>query len=198
MTKLFVCDTSGITEDQYGALMAQASNDRKRRAVTYPKREDAVCCLAAEALLRYAFPHKDPESIRREPAGKPYWEGCHFNLSHSGPYVVLAVGESPVGVDVECFRKVRNEEALAKRYFTPEEVAFAGNSQERFLQIWTSKEARIKWDGSGLRTRLNSFCVLADPMAKTWRLPGAVMTLWAQEPPENWEPVEICKIVPQL
>ena len=177
--------------------MAQASQERKHRAVTYPKREDAVHCLVAEALLRYAFPGKDPETIRKEPGGKPYWEGCHFNLSHSGPYVALAVGESPVGVDVECYRESRKTDALAKRYFTPEEMAFAADSQERFLRVWTAKEARLKWDGTGLRTPLNSFSVLGDPLAQTWLLPGAVLTLWASEHPENWEPVEICKIVPR-
>ena len=195
MTKLFVCDTSGVTEDQYETLLAQASLERKHRAVTYPKREDAVRCLVAEALLRYAFPGKDPETIRKEPGGKPCWDGCHFNLSHSGPYVVLAVGERPVGVDVECFRERRNAEALAKRYFTPEEMAYADGNREHFFRVWTAKEARLKWDGTGLRMPLNSFSVLGDPMAKTWLLPGAALTLWASEHPENWEPVEICKIV---
>ena len=177
--------------------MALASLERKQRAEACHKREDAVCCLVAEALLRYAFPGKDPETLSREPGGKPYWEGCHFNLSHSGPYVVLAVGESPVGVDVECCRESRKAGALAKRYFTPEEMAFAADSQERFLRVWTAKEARLKWDGTGLRTPLNSVSVLGDPLAKTWLLPGAVLTLWAQEHPACWEPVEICKIVPQ-
>ncbi len=197
MTKLLVCNVSGVTEGQFSALLAMASPERKKRAVAYPKREDAACCLVAEAMLRYAFPHKDPETLQTEPGGKPYWKGVHFNLSHSGPWVALAVGENPVGVDVECFRENRNVEALAKRHFTPEEQAFVGNSQERFLRIWTAKEARLKWDGTGLRTSLDSFRVLDDPMGKTWLLSGAVLTLWAEKHPESWESVEICKIVPQ-
>ena len=197
MTKVFLCNTSGITGDQYDGLMTMASPERKKRAAAYPQKEDAVCCLVAEALLRYAFPGKDPETIQREPGGKPCLEGCHFNLSHSGPWVALAVGESPVGVDVECCREGRNVEALAKRYFTPEEQTFVDGAQERFLEIWTAKEARLKWDGTGLRTPLNSFSVWKDPMAKTWHFPGGVLTLWASCRPENWEPVEICEIVPR-
>ena len=196
MTRLLVCDTTQITQGQYAALLAMASPERQKRATAYPKRQDAVCCLVAEALLRYAFPHRDPETLQIGPNGKPCWEDAHFNLSHSGPWVALAVGERPVGVDVECFRENRNTEALAKRHFTPEEQAFAAGSQERFLRIWTAKEARIKWDGTGLRTPLSSFCVLDNEMGKTWLLPGAVMTLWALEHPENWERMEICEIVP--
>ena len=152
----------------------------------------------AVPIMLSTFPDKDPENLRRDPGGKPYWEGCHFNLSHSGPWVALAVGEERVGVDVECFRESRNVEALAKRYFTPEEQAFVGSSQGRFLEIWTAKEARLKWEGTGLRTKLDGFSVREDPMGKTWHLPGAVLTLWAGGHPEDWEPVEICKIVPPL
>ena len=195
MTKLLVCDISGVTEGQFSALLDMASPERKKRAAAYRKREDAVCCLVAEALLRYAFPDRNPETLQTEPGGKPFWEGTHFNLSHSGPWVALAVGESPVGVDVECFCRDRNVEALAKRQFTPEEQAFVGSSQERFLRIWTAKEARLKWDGTGLRVPTNSFPVLDDPMGKTWLLPDGVLTLWAAEHPETWEKVDICEIV---
>jgi phosphopantetheinyl transferase len=196
MTKLLVCNVSGVTEGQFAALLALASPERKKRAAGYHKREAAVCCLAAEALLRYAFPDRNPETLQKEPGGKPFWEGVHFNLSHSGPWVVLAMGDSPVGVDVECFCQNRNVEALAKRQFTPEEQRFVGSSQERFLRIWTAKEARLKWDGTGLRVPTNSFPVLDDPMGKTWFLPDGVLTLWASDPPETWEKVEICEIVP--
>ena len=196
MTRLLVCDTSSITEGQYEALLSMASPERKKRAAAYPKRQDAVCCLVAEAMLRYVFPDKDPETLQNAPGGKPYWDGIHFNLSHSGPWVTLAVGTDPVGVDVECFRENRKVETLAKRHFTTEEQAFVRGSQERFLRVWTAKEARVKWDGAGLRTPLNSFCVLGDTMGKTWLLPGAALTLWASEHPENWEQMEICEIVP--
>ena len=198
MNRLLVCDISGVTGVQYEALMAMATPARKKRASACRKREDAVCCLVAEALLRYAFPNRDPETLKRAPGGKPYWDGVHFNLSHSGSWVVLAVGENPVGVDVECFREGRKTEDLARRYFTPEEQAFASGSQECFLRIWTAKEARLKWDGTGLGVPLNGFCVLGNAMGKTWLLPGAVMTLWASDHPEKWKQTEICEIVPYL
>lgn len=196
MTRLLVCDVSRVTEAQLTTLFTMASPERKKRAEGYHKQEDAIRCLAAEALLRHGFPNKTPETLQREPGGKPFWEGAHFNLSHSGPWVVLAMGDNPVGVDVECFSQSRNVEALAKRQFTPQEQRFVGSSQERFLRIWTAKEARLKWDGTGLRIPMSSIPVLDDPMGKTWLLPDGVLTLWASEHPETWEKVEICEIVP--
>ena len=185
MVRVLCCDVSSATEEQYRALFALASPERLRRAAAYPKREDALHCLAAEAMLRYVFPDRDPETLKQEPGGKPFWEGIHFNLSHSGPWVVLAVGDSPVGVDVEAFRQSRNGTAVAKRRFTPEEQAFVGSDQERFLRIWTAKESLVKRTGEGLRRPLNSFSVLDDPQYKTWPLPGGMLTLCADSHPEG-------------
>ena len=194
MTRVLVCDISGITPDQYEVLLAMASPKRRKRAEGYPKREDALRCLVAEALLRYGFPDRDPEMLKQDPNGKPYWEDCHFNLSHSGSWVVLAMGDGPVGVDVESFQVERNVEALAKRHFTPEEQTFVGGDRERFLRIWTAKEAKLKQSGTGLRVSLKSFSVLDAPQLKTWLLPGAVLSLWAEERPETWETVTLEKL----
>lgn len=90
-------------------------------------------------------------------------EQLDFNLSHSGKYVVLAVSDKPVGVDVERLRN--NRQNIAKRCFHKKEYEdiMALQSQEsrdrRFLEYWTMKEAYVKRTGDGLRIPLNSFCV---------------------------------------
>lgn len=97
--------------------------------------------------------------------GKPELEGhdLFFNLSHSGEYVVLAISDSPVGIDVE--HKTKGYDVLAKRCFCPEEyedIMSAGKEEERqhcFLEYWTKKEAYIKCLGEGMRIPLNSFSV---------------------------------------
>lgn len=89
--------------------------------------------------------------------------GFHFNLSHSGDYAVLAVSDSPVGIDIE--HKKNRYEAVAKRCFCKEEYedimegAVPQEQQMRFLQYWTMKEARIKCSGEGMSIPLNSFSV---------------------------------------
>lgn len=89
--------------------------------------------------------------------------GFHFNLSHSGDYAVLAISDSPIGIDIEY--KKNNYEAVAKRCFCREEyenivaAEDIGGRQRRFLQYWTMKEAYIKYLGEGLKIPLNSFLI---------------------------------------
>lgn len=102
--------------------------------------------------------------------GKPYlapgvYEGgqIDFNLSHSGRYAVLAVSDTPVGIDVECSGRERL--GVAKRFFCPEEyedIQAAATPQEkslRFASYWTMKEAYVKRTGEGLMRELNSFYI---------------------------------------
>lgn len=87
----------------------------------------------------------------------------HFNLSHSGDYVVVAVSDSPVGIDVE--HKTKCYETLAQRFFCEEECAdimsldTEEERKQRFLEYWTGKEAYIKCVGEGMRIPLNSFYI---------------------------------------
>lgn len=85
-----------------------------------------------------------------------------FNMSHSGDYVVIGVGNHPVGIDIE--HKTRNYEGIAKRCFCDAEYewimeAAPEERPHRFLEIWTMKEAYIKWTGEGMKVPFNSFCV---------------------------------------
>lgn len=102
--------------------------------------------------------------------GKPYlteYPKVHFNLSHSGDYVVVALGESELGVDVEV--SSRNALAVAKRCFHEREyrelLCYEADPErlcQRFQQYWSMKEAYIKYTGKGLKTPLSSFAVVPD------------------------------------
>lgn len=101
------------------------------------------------------------DNVQLDAVKKERIESLSFNLSHSGNYAVLAVSDSPIGVDIEC--KNRNYMSLAKRCFCKEEYedieAVIGEEERkrRFLEYWTMKEAYIKYVGEGLRIPLNSF-----------------------------------------
>jgi 4'-phosphopantetheinyl transferase len=117
--------------------------------------------------------------------GKPYLtdgEGVHFNLSHSGRWVVIAYGATPVGVDVQELR-ANGLEVIARRFFTADERTYAQRDAESFFRIWTGKESYIKYLGAGLKTPLNSFSVLEDLGVNlfTERLDNACLTLCTQE-----------------
>ena len=127
----------------------------------------------------------------KRPNGKPYLPGLDFNLSHSGPWVALAVGEGPVGVDVEWFRPDLPMEKIAARHFTPEERRLA-DTPEGFLRIWTAKESYLKRLGKGL-AGISDACDLE--ACRTWLLPGAVLTACGDELPSAWEPVTLSQLL---
>ena len=101
--------------------------------------------------------------------GKPYIVGqpIHYNISHSGQYVVLVTAETDVGVDIQEKRSSRME-SLAKRFFSEEEWQVLSQCQTEeekkklFYHIWCRKEAYGKYLGVGLSNHLLSVNVLAE------------------------------------
>ncbi|WLP66433.1 4'-phosphopantetheinyl transferase superfamily protein [Bacillus thuringiensis] len=98
--------------------------------------------------------------------GKPFVENFsdfHFNLSHSGEWVVCTTANFNVGIDIE---KISEIEALklANEFFSEEEFYDISNinSDEQinyFYDLWTLKESYIKTIGKGLYIPLNSFSI---------------------------------------
>lgn len=112
----------------------------------------------ARALLALAleegFGLRQMPEIARGERGKPYFPShpqIHFNLSHSGPLALCAVGEEPVGVDIEVLRP--RSPRLPQRALTPEELVWydaRGRRWEDFYTLWTRKESLVKYTGAGL------------------------------------------------
>ena len=76
----------------------------------------------------------------------------HFNLSHSGDYVVLAIADCEVGADVE--ERMPCHDATVKKVYREEqqkelEVLTGSEKDEKFTEIWTKYEAVLKLDGVG-------------------------------------------------
>ena len=166
MTKLVCADISRLDRQAYGILLEKASPLRRQRAEDCRFREDALRCLAAEALVCYILGSRE-YTWEQEPGGKPRIRelpGFQFNLSHSGDWVVLAYGDSPVGVDVQQHRKDRDIAAFARRFFTPEEQSYVfgpeADPTARFYEVWTGKESWLKYLGTGLTKPLASFSIL--------------------------------------
>ena len=79
-----------------------------------------------------------------------------FNLSHSGQWLVCAVGlGADLGVDIERHKPERDHLRLAQRYFDPAEARALQlmEGEQRiayFYDFWTLKEAWLKATGLGL------------------------------------------------
>ena len=121
---------------------------------------DRLRSTGAGALLWYRFGDVEKQ-LQSGAYGKPYIKDCaqQFNLSHSGKYVVLAVGEGCIGVDIEkCTEK---NLVAAKRVYTPAELEWMqAEPLSRFETLWTVKESVMKAVGKGFQLEPSSFEVL--------------------------------------
>ncbi len=92
--------------------------------------------------------------IARDNHGKPFLSSnpaVHFNLSHCTGLAVCAVGASPLGIDAEMIRPLRQN--VLRRSFSPEEAAAviaSPNPAEQFFRGWTLKESFVKAIGVGI------------------------------------------------
>lgn len=110
------------------------------------------------------------------PGGKPALENdaIFFNVSHSRDQLVIAVADTEVGVDIECYDRTISER-LRRHCLTEQELAQTPpDDAHAFIRIWTAKESYLKLYGSGLRQPMRSFCVLNDRFASP-DLPPAIL-----------------------
>lgn len=96
--------------------------------------------------------------------GKPRLKGhpeVEFNISHCKEAVIVAVGNEPVGVDIET--RGRYKDSLAKHVLSDEEYDRLQSSKDKdqvFTELWTIKEAILKYTGEGVLTDMST--VIAD------------------------------------
>ena len=86
----------------------------------------------------------------------------HYNVSHSGDWIVLAIAASEIGIDVEFVDETFKFQEILPDNFSKEEAAYINheNSTERFFTLWTRKEAILKATGQGLGEHLQITPVL--------------------------------------
>jgi 4'-phosphopantetheinyl transferase len=140
--------------------------DEKRERIKRMRHDsDRSLVLTAHRLLFYAIkltygfvPHATDFGL--EPHGKPYFKSkpdIHFSISHSGEMAMCALHDSPVGADIEKRRAVGA--GVPERIMTAEELRLYSRSpdkQRMFFQVWTLKEAYVKYCGAGLSMSMAS------------------------------------------
>lgn len=106
--------------------------------------------VAGRELLRYAAKMEYGVDTARypekcTPTGKPYLDGAPFcfNLSHSGDYVVCALSDTAVGVDIEKIVPISIK--VMRRFLSP-----AALSPVEQMRLWTRYESYGKLRGIGI------------------------------------------------
>lgn len=188
-------DDKSIFQEAFEKL----DSTRKEKVLKCGNEKDRLHSLGAGLLLQYAFQTVEKGEVEKETShwqvltwaeikgfisdavehtyyyndnGKPYLDYVYFSLSHSGEFVICAISDQEIGVDIQQIKQV-NYDKIISRFFTPLEYEYYNqiDSQEEkasyFFKLWTRKEAYAKCTGRGLAGILK-IDVLQDDSAIVW------------------------------
>src|SRR5215831_1823103 len=156
-------------------LRGSLSPEEQDRAGRFRSEHDRMRFVLGRIVARSVLGHclQQPAADVRltlDHSGKPVVASpsetpIHFNISHSGDYVLFALArDRRVGVDVEQIRETKDLNEIAAQFFSKIEYSRLLTVPERlrtesFYRCWTMKEAYLKADGNGFRLPMDSFDV---------------------------------------
>ena len=191
-----VPDAPAGSDDAAAAWMGDSERRRLVQLAPAARREFVASRALLRGLLRAAT--GVPEAawdVSAEPGLAPFARttapsALHVSLSHRLGWVAAAVGDAPVGVDIECERPARSDVGeRAALMLAPAELqdwqALPPEALERaLLTRWTAKEAWFKasppdaapWDFRRIAARA---CARAsqDANVRTWAAPPVHVAL---------------------
>jgi 4'-phosphopantetheinyl transferase len=156
---------------QYDHFLRLLSPQEKEKAARFHFKKDEQRFVLARGLLRHQLAEYlgcTPTSLvfKKNAHEKPFVENTqslHFNISHSGDFVLFAFSwDLPVGIDIEYQKPHFDFMPIAQRFFAPQEIeqlcALEMSLQRSaFFDLWSQKEAVIKAIGQGLSYPLKDF-----------------------------------------
>ncbi|WP_050740127.1 4'-phosphopantetheinyl transferase family protein [Acetobacterium bakii] len=169
-TQIFIADTMPLQNPKIlQKYLDQVTTERREKVVRQKSIQSQALSLGAEVLMKKAmlksFGIKGNLIIEKSEQGKPRLlkhSGIHYNLSHSGNYVVCALSNKAVGLDLQKMDRLNLD--LATRYFAQEEVVWlfdlpVEKQKKGFFDLWTIKESYMKFTGRGFALPMSSFTV---------------------------------------
>lgn len=148
--QLWLLDLDRVDGAQLRLWESWLSPEQRRRAAEqnglHRRQSVAGAALARQLLARQSG--MIPESLHFGVLenGKPICResAMYFNVSHSGHFVVCALSQRPVGVDLEQVCPLR---PALLRILSEEERVWVRGDETRFFRLWTVKEAVLKCQG---------------------------------------------------
>ena len=143
------------------APLEKAMPERAARAGRFRFEKDRLLCLGAGFLMMEALGIRNEAKIRYGENGKPYLPGGPaFNLSHSGAWCILALGNGEtIGADIEEINEKHTD--IAPDVYTAAEIRWMREDPvNRFFRLWTWKESVMKATGLGMNLAPLTFEVL--------------------------------------
>ena len=169
-----------------GTVLDEREWVRARRFRSEAHRRNFVSCRGQLKCLLSCYLPVDPGSVGFTVGeyGKPRLanmrpdQGLVFNLSHSGPHALFALGQDlMLGVDIEIWRELSTMSGMVERCFAPVEQQYwssvgAARRTSVFYANWTRKESFVKAVGDGISLGLDQCVIGLEPRLHFARLPG--------------------------
>ena len=125
-------------------LLKVINESQKEKALKYKNDKDQMRSLLSSYLKNLI----SKEEILYKEKGKPYFlNGPFFNISHSGKYVILAISNKEVGVDIE--ENVPKDMTMLLKIFNEAEAKVIKEHAD-FYYLWCAKESLIKCMGKSI------------------------------------------------
>jgi 4'-phosphopantetheinyl transferase len=167
--------------EHFARLLETVGPAQRERICRFRRREDALRCLFGDLLVRAVlirtsgFRNRDLV-FSRAADGKPVCSapgGLHFNLSHSGCWILAAFDDLPVGLDVEKLGPV--DPGVPELVLSPAEMGTMialpePRRRPYFFETWTIKESWLKAEGRGMTGDLPAYSVSAAEEPFRYRL----------------------------
>ena len=156
-------------EEVFRHFFCSLSKERQQKIEAIKAAGGRHSSLGAWALMDYGLQQlygmREREiTIGYGAHGKPYVQNepdIHFNLSHSGDYVLAVFGPVEIGCDIQMIGEAHRNDRIAARFFTEREQKALAEGID-FYRIWVRKESYIKCTGNGMACDLRSFDVTED------------------------------------
>ena len=167
VVRVWFQDTTTLDTEATRAAATALTAAERARAARFHFERDRRDYTAAHALVRRVLATLDGRPPASLPfgtgeLGKPYLLAADgtasrwaFSLSHADGMVACAVAGRPVGIDVERLDHAAAVDTLATHVCSAAEIERLeglepARRRERFIELWTLKEALLKAAGVGL------------------------------------------------
>jgi 4'-phosphopantetheinyl transferase len=137
--------------------------DELEKALRYHQEKDrhrSIISGAAARLLLGKYLDQSPQAVQLATGinKKPFVQhtgaiDLHYNTTHAGDWILIAIAGKEVGVDVERIEKNFMYSEVLQLYFSPQEIDFIKKTKQpiaSFFSLWTRKEVLLKATAKGL------------------------------------------------
>lgn len=179
-------ENSGIIQDYYSSSSLNFPS-KMRKGPSHSLRTLILQSFTGTLLVQHILSSKlncNPMDITilLGSNGKPYsnqFKSYHFNISHSGEWIVCAFDNVSVGIDIQKIIRLpqKRMDLIVKRFFHKyEQIQYfnlqADKREDFFFTQWAIKESYIKLLGKGLKIPLQEFSIFLDQSGQGLKLDG--------------------------